>query len=177
MKISTLLLMVASLMAQGPITSYEDFKLGNQEIIYQRIFEEEGITYSKLEDYYKTLSYVSNIEVNANELHFDVSDLTVDYLKFQFSQVNTPLIMQTGKYSGQVSVGIKDGRYRVTLNQMQVTGEIGYKSIKEKESLTGLACKNNGTQLSADWCKPNMLGLLGKAFADKLSVKHADNDW
>lgn len=177
MKISGILLMATYWVAQGPITSYEDFKLVDQEIIYQRVFEEEDISYSQLEEYYKTLPYISNIEIKTNELRFDVSDLTVDYLKFQLSQVSTPLIMQTGKYSGKVSVGIKDGRYRITVSQLQVTGEIGYKSIKEKESLTSLACKNNGTQLSADWCKPNMLGLLGKAFADKLSLKHADNDW
>jgi hypothetical protein len=28
-----------------------------------------------------------------------------------------------------------------------------------------------------DWCRPNMLGLLDKAFNDKLELKSDDDDW
>ncbi len=158
-------------------SSYENFKLVDQEIVYQAIFEKEGISYVELEKYYTKNKHISGIKITANEMTFDVNDLTVDYLKFQFSQVQTPLILQTGKYSGKISVSIRDGRYRVTFNQIMVTGEIGYKSIKEKEPLTGLCSKSNGTQLSQDWMKPNTLGLLGKAFADNFEVKTTDDDW
>lgn len=159
------------------VTSYEDFKLQDQEIIYQAVFQGEDVTYAKLEEQYKKNKLFSNIKVNTNAITFTVNDLTVDYLKFQFSQVQTPLILQTGKFSGLVSVAIRDGRYRVTFNKIMVTGEIGYKSIKEKEPLTGLCSKNNGTQLSQDWMKPNTLGLLGKALADNFEFKVVDDDW
>lgn len=174
---------VACLVAFTPLIGYsqtieyEDFKLQAQEIIYQAVFHGENVTYAKLEEQYKKNKQFSGIKVNANEITFNVKDLTVDYLKFQFSQVQTPLILQTGKFSGQVSVAIRDGRYRVTFNKIMVTGEIGYKSIKEKEPLTGLCSKNNGTQLSQDWMKPNTLGLLGKAFADNFELKVTDDDW
>lgn len=158
-------------------TSYEDFKLIDQEIVYQAVFQKEGVSYAVLEENYKKNKHISNIKVAANEMTFDVNDLTVDYLKFQFSQVETPLILQTGKFSGKGSVSVRDGRYRVTFDKIMVTGEIGYKSIKEKEALTGLCSKSNGTQLSQDWMKPNTLGLLGKAFADNFEVKDTDDDW
>lgn len=171
------LLSFISVIGFSQATEYEDFKLQDQEIIYQAIFQNENVTYAKLEEQYKKNKQFSNIKISANEITFNVNDLTVDYLKFQFSQVQTPLILQTGKFSGQASVAIKDGRYRVTFRQIMVTGEIGYKSIKEKEALTGLCSKNNGTQLSQDWMKPNTLGLLGKAFADNFELKVTDDDW
>ncbi len=161
----------------GQAVEYEDFKLVDQEIIYQAVFQDEQVTYAKLEEQYKKNKSFSNIKIAANGITFDVNDLTVDYLKFQFSQVQTPLILQTGKFSGKCSVSIREGRYRVTFNKIMVTGEIGYKSIKEKEPLTGLCSKNNGTQLSQDWMKPNTLGLLGKALADNFEFKMKDDDW
>ena len=171
------LLQVLVLSAFAQTTTYEDFKLADQEIIYQPVFQSEGVTYAKLEEYYKKSKNFSNIKISANEMTFNVSDLTVDYRKFQLSQVETPLILQTGKFSGQAAVSIREGRYRVTFKSIMVTGEIGYKSIKEKEPFTGLCSKSNGTQLSQDWLKPNHLGLLGKAFADAFELKATDDDW
>lgn len=168
--------------AQGN-TSYGNFKLVDQEIIYQKIFLQDSATAGKLSEYYKTLPYLSNVQQNGDEITFDMNDLTIDYKKFQFTQVGTPSIIQTGKYSGKATVGIKDGKYRITLNTLQLTGDIGYKKINEKENLTSFAAKNSGTILAQDWCRPNMLGLLDQSFTDKLQFvekakkKKDDSDW
>lgn len=159
-------------------TSYGNFKLVDQEIIYQKVFEQDSITPVKLEAYYKTLPYVTNLTTKEDGIEFDVNDMTVDYKKFQFSQVATPAIIQTGKYSGKVSIGVKEGRYRVTVKSIQLTGDNVYKKITTKENLTTYSTKNNGTILHPDWCRPNQLGLLDKAFTDRLTYKGTeDNDW
>lgn len=159
-------------------TAYGNFKLADQEIIYQKVFEQDSITPAKLETYYKTLPYVANLTAKSDGVEFDVNDMTVDYKKFQFSQVATPAIIQTGKYSGKVSVSVKDGRYRVTVKTIQLTGDNVYKKITAKEPLTTYATKNNGTILHPDWCRPNQLGLLDKAFTDRLQYKGSeDGDW
>jgi hypothetical protein len=164
-------------------TSYGNFKLVDQEIIYQKIFLHDSVTVVKLTEYYKTLPYLANVEQSGDEVTFDFNDITVDYKKFQFTQVGTPNIIQTGKYSGKAAVGVKDGKYRITLSSIQLTGDIGYKKINAKENLTSFAAKNNGTILAQDWCRPNMLGLLDQAFTDKLQLveakkKKKDNsDW
>ena len=163
--------------AQAQPLSYGNFKLGDQEIIYQKVFVQDSITPAKLEEYYKTLSYVSNITTTGDGVQFEVNDIIVDYKKFQFKQMDTPPIIQTGKYSGKVSVVTKDGKYRVTFQSMQVTGDIGYKKITNKDKLTSYACKNSGTVLAQDWCRPNMLGLLDKAFTDKLQYVKKDDDF
>jgi hypothetical protein len=176
------LLSLCSYIAGAQAVSYGSFKVSAEEIVYQKIFAEDSATVPSLEAYYKALPYVSNLVAESGNVQFDVSDIRVDYKKFEFSQMNTPSIIQTGKYSGHVSIGIKDGKYRVTVQSIMVTGDIGYKKITTPESLTNYACKNSGTILAPDWCRPNMLGLLDKAFTDKLQYipqkkKVAKEEW
>jgi len=166
----------------GQSTSYGNFKVSEQEIIYQKVVPLDSITAEKLEAYYKTLPYVSNLNLKENGVEFEVNELTIDYKKFQFTQVATPPVIQTGKYSGSVDVSVKDGKYRITFHTIVLTGDIGYKKITAKEKLTSFACKNNGTVLAQDWCRPNMLGLLDLAFTDKLQYvevakKKINDDW
>ena len=158
-------------------TTFGDFKLVEQEIIYQKVFTADSITVSKLSEYYKALPFVANLSATGDEIQFEVNDIPVDYKKFQFAKAATPQIMQTGKFSGKVSVGVKDGRYRVTVQSIQLTGNIEYKMINEKDNLTRYATKNSATILSPDWCKPSMLGLLSQAFTDKLQFKKTGDDW
>ncbi len=182
MKTLTILLVLFQLAVCAQPVTYGNFKLSDQEIIYQKIVPLDSITISKLEQFYKTLPYVSNLKMEDGKVSFDVSDLTVDYKKFQFTQVGTPSIIQTGKYSGAVEVGVKDSKYRITFHTIQLTGDIGYKKITARDKLTSYACKNNGTVFAQDWCRPNMLGLLDQAFTDKLQFVDGDKkkiteDW
>jgi hypothetical protein len=157
--------------------SFQNFKITEQEIIYQKVFMQDSITAPLLETYYKTVPFFKNIVATSDGLTFTIEDLIIDYRKFQFSQVGTPPIMQTGKFSGKVAVGVKDGKYRVTFQSIQLTGDIGYKKITEKDNLTNYACKNSGTILSQDWCRPNMLGLLDQALTDKFLFRKIKDDW
>jgi hypothetical protein len=179
--ISCVLLFLVSLYAQGQPTSYGNFKVADQEIIYQKISVADSITPAKLQAYYSALPYISKIEVQQDGLSFEVTDIIVDYKKFQFSQVNLQPIMQTGRFSGSVVIGVKNGKYRLTMRSIQITGDMGYKKITARENLTNYATKNSGTVLSTDWCKPNMLGLLDQSFSDKLlyveKKKKDDGDW
>lgn len=177
-----LLALLPTLSVSAQNTTYQNFKLVDQEIIYQKVTVQDSVTLDKLADYYKTLPYISKVEKVGNEIRFDVNDLIVDYKKFQFTQVATPNIIQTGRYSGKAYVGVKDGRYRLTVQSIQLTGNIGYKNITTKDNLTNYAAKNNGTVLAPDWCRPNMLGLLDQAFTDKLQYieterKKDTGDW
>src|SRR5688572_13300233 len=176
-KILTLVMVAAANLAFAQAVSYGDFKTADQEIIYQKVIANDSITIAKLEAYYKKQTYISNLEVKPEGIQFDMNDINVDYKKFQYSQVNTHIVMQTGKYSGKVTVGVKDGKYRITVKSILFTGNLGYKMITEKDNLTRYATKNSGTIMAEDWCKPNMLGLLNKAFTDKLELKETSSEW
>jgi hypothetical protein len=177
-RVVLLIMIMVSSLANAQSVTYGNFKLADQEIVYQKVFTQDSINATLLEEYYKTLPFVSNVETTADGVQFEVNDIVVDYKKFQFKPLDTPPIIQTGKYSGKVSVAAKGGKYRVTFQSIQVTGDIGYKKITARENLTNYACKNNGTVLAQDWCRPNMLGLLDKAFTDKLEyVGKKKEEW
>lgn len=163
-------------------TSYGNFKVSSQELIYQKVFLHDSATVENLAEYYGSLPFISDVAMSNGELTFSMNDLVVDYKKFGLSQVSTPPIIQTGKYSGKVNVSVKDGKYRVTVSDIKLTGDIGYKKITSKENLTSYACRDNGTYISGDWTKPNTLGLLDKAFTDNLEYREkprhdGDDDW
>ena len=173
---------LASLSAFAQVTSYGNFRIDNQQLVYQKIFLNDSSTVDKLADFFSAQPFVSNLERSDGEIKFRINDLTVDFKKFGFNEVTTATIIQSGKFSGDVSVDVKDGKYRVTAFNLQLTGNIVYKRITSKESLTPYACRDSGTSISPDWTKPNTLGLLDKAFTDKFRLLEnggikKDSDW
>ena len=171
-----LALIPCALLAQS--TEYGDFKIVNTEIVYQKVFIQDSVTNAKLAEFLKTVPNVSNVQVESDGVHADLIDFIVDIKKFKFTQVATPTIIQTGRYSGKIKVDSKVGKYRVILTSIQVKGDIGYKKILSPESLTNYACTNSGTIISRDWCKPNTLGLLDQALTDRFTfLDKPDADW
>jgi hypothetical protein len=160
-------------------TTYGDFKIVNTEIIYQKVFEQDSTTLEKLESFLKGAADVSNVERSGASITASLADLSVDYKKFSFAQVGTPPIIQTGRFSGKITAEAKDNKYRITVEQITMKGDIGYKKIPDYESMTNYACMNSATILSRDWCRPNMLGLLDQAFTDRFTYQEENKtkDW
>jgi hypothetical protein len=148
-------------------STYGNFKLDEQELIYQKIFPQDSITLQKLAEYFGKQPFVSNLDVNDTRLVFDLNEFVVDYKKFGFSPVSTFTLMQTGKFYGGVTISVRDGKYRVTLRSIEFTGDLGSKKVTTREPLTKYACRDNGTYISNDWTKANSLSLFDKALTDK----------
>lgn len=172
-------LCIPSLVQAQQTTSYGAFKIDNVEIIYQKVLTHDSATTEKLVEYFKTVPQVSNVQTNNGTITADLTDLTVDYRKFQFAQVNTPPIIQTGKFSGKVKIESKANKYRVSVTSIVMTGSMGYKKIASPEPMTNYATANSGTLISREWCKPTMLGLLDQAISDVFQYKQPekDSDW
>jgi hypothetical protein len=171
-----LALIPCALLAQS--AEYGSFKILNTELIYQKVFTQDSVTTAKMTAFLKTVPNVSNVSAAGDIIIADLTDMTVDYKKFKFDQVAVPPIIQTGKFSGKLRVESKPGKYRVILTSIQMKGDIGYKKIANYENLTNYATTNSGTIVSPNWCKPNTLGLLEKAFTDRFTfLDKPDADW
>ena len=179
MKHFVYLLLLCPSLVLAQATEYGNFKIVETEIIYQKVFFQDTISTDQLMEFMKTVPELKNVSLAGDGVTADLSDLVVDYKKFQFSQVAVPPIIQTGRYSGKVTAESKDGKYRITLRSIQMKGDIGYKKILQPENLTNYACQNSGTILHREWCKPNTLGLLDKAITDKFTYREAkkNSDW
>lgn len=177
--ISLLLIFAMPFVLVAQSMEYGNFKIVETELIYQKVFHQDSITADKLMEFLKSAPGVTNVESVDGKVTADLTELIVDYKKFQFSQVSVPAIIQTGRYSGKLTADVKPGKYRVTLKSIQMTGDIGYKKIPAPESLTRYACGNSGTVLQRDWCKPNTLGLLDMAVTDRFLYRDIkkDEEW
>ena len=171
-----LILVPCALLAQT--TEYGSFKILNAEIIYQHVFTQDSVSTEKLVSFLQNVPGVSDVQVAGQAVTATLTDFTVDYKKFGFAQVATPTLIQTGRYSGNIRVDGKAGKYRVTISGLLVRGDAGYKKINNNEPLTAYATTTSGTQLNRDWCKPNTLGLLDKALTDRFTfLQQSGNDW
>jgi hypothetical protein len=163
-------LFLLSAVASGAFSqasTYGNFKLDEQELIYQKIFTQDSITLEKLSEYFGKHSFVGNLNVDDTRLAFDLNEFVVDYKKFGFSPVSTFTLLKTGKFYGTVTISVRDGKYRVTVRNIEFTGDLGSKTVTTREPLTKYACRDNGMYISSDWTKPNSLALLDKALTDK----------
>ena len=73
MKLLTVFFLLTTTVVYGQQTSFGNFKVMEQEIIYQKIVPLDTITAAKLEAYYKSLPYVSNLKLNENSVEFEVN--------------------------------------------------------------------------------------------------------
>lgn len=172
-----LLLAVVPFLAFSQNTGFGNFKIEDQQLIFQQVFTQDSVTAARLEEFYKAQPNISGVKQADGKVTFDITDLTVDFRKYQFRQVDVPTLIQTGKYAAKGVAEAREGRYRVTLTDIKVIGDAGYRKVTTLEPLTTFACKNSGTVMNPDWCKPNTLGLLEKVFSDKVryeSTKKSD---
>lgn len=179
MRILILMALFAPLLSQAQPTAYGDFKIANTEIVYQKIFERSSVTLEELDSLLKTSPGVGDVTMSEGSLSAKLTDFVVDYRKFKFPQVSTPPIIQTGRFSGSITAEAKDGRYRITLEQIMMKGDIGYKDIPQPEPMTNYACTKSATVLASDWCRPNLLGVLNQALDDCFTYKMSasSTDW
>ncbi|MFO7258769.1 MAG: hypothetical protein DIU61_013790 [Bacteroidota bacterium] len=170
-------LMAMSLPALAQSTSYGDFKIFENRIIYQHVFDCTSMTVEQLDSVLRATPNVSDVAVKEGAITATLSDFVVDYKKFKFPQVGTPHIIQTGRFGAKLTAQVRDGRYRITLDDITMKGNIGYKNITEPELMTEYATIKSATLLAQDWCRPNMLGLLNKALNDLFTCKSDPTEW
>lgn len=179
MRIFFVLALVLPLTSMAQTTSYGDFRIVNSAIVYQRIFDRSSVTLAELDSLLKTSQGIGNVTVSDGSLSATLTDFIVDYKKFEFPQVSTPPIIQTGRFSGKITAEVKDGRYRITFENITMKGDIGYKEIPAPEPMTNYACIKGVTAIAADWCRPNMLGVFNQALNDcfTYTMSASRSDW
>jgi hypothetical protein len=171
--------MVLALPAMAQSSSYGDFRIFENKVIYQHVFDCSAMTLEQLNSVLRSTPGVTNVGVKDGAITATLTDFVVDYKKFKFPQISTPPIIQTGRFGGRLTAQVRDGRYRITLEEITMKGNIGYKNIPEPEPMTEYATIKSATLLSQDWCRPNMLGLLNQALNDHFTCKSdpTASDW
>src|SRR4051812_29209975 len=90
-----ILLLVTVVSSQAQTRTYGNFKIDNQQLIYQKVFLNDSITEEKLGDYLVSLPFVSDFDRSNGEIKFKIHDFIVDFKKFQFNEVTASTIIQS----------------------------------------------------------------------------------
>ena len=99
--------------ASAQALNYGNFRVEEQLLIYQKVFNQDSVTVERLATYFGKQSFAAELKAGQESLEFSIKDLVVDYRKFGFSQVSTPPVIQTGRFSGRVTISVKEGKYRM----------------------------------------------------------------
>src|SRR5258708_23737018 len=76
-KIALALATQISCVAYAQTVSFGNFKVAEQEIIYQKVFQQDSITVPSLEKFYKIVTVVSGITAAPDGLPFNLTHLTI----------------------------------------------------------------------------------------------------
>src|SRR5690606_25707965 len=104
-------LMVVSLPGLAQPSTYGDFRIFENRIIYQHVFDCSYMTVEQLDSVLRATPSVKDVQLNEGTLTATLSDFVVDYKKFKFPQMATPHIIQTGRSRGKLTIQVRDGRY------------------------------------------------------------------
>ncbi|MEJ1224071.1 hypothetical protein [Sediminicola sp. 1XM1-17] len=108
-----IILLVASLRLNGQ--EIHSFKIENNHIEWQKIFESQLLK-SDIEKIIKEKGIFKNITFEEELLDGEIENISPDYQGAGKSSWNTSFYVQNSSISGTFHIDFKDGRYRVTLN-------------------------------------------------------------
>src|SRR5690606_26647699 len=151
-------LLVVSLPGHAQPSTYGDLRLCENRVIYKHVFDCTYVTVEQLDSTLRATPIGKDVQLNEGTLTATLSDFVVDYKKFKSPQMGTPHIIQTGRFGGKLTIQVRDGRCRITLDDITMKGNIGYKNITAPEPMTAYATIKSATLLAQDWCRPNKIG-------------------
>lgn len=99
------------------LNAQHDFKIESNDLYWQKVYESD-LTKEDILTALKTSGKFENVESIGNSI-------VADILKFPLdlggrSRMNFPIYMTTSNFIGKVTIDFKDGRYRVTVRNIQL---------------------------------------------------------
>ncbi len=177
MKILTLTILSLVVLLQDE-QQIHNFYLEKQSVQYKKAFELEdtndSVMVEKLNTYLPTVSGLTNIQYNGNVFTGRIEKLTVDYKKYG-GKWGTTWIALNHPMNGNLTIQVKDNRYRVIITDMEFISASPYIVI----DVNSAATKKRGTELTTNKTVSQGLEYLDKYFTDKFTIteQQLDDDW
>lgn len=187
--LTCLLLLASAVTFSQTSVSYRSFHIENKEILWLQVFHEEhaDIDLSKsIFDHLRNKSWIKNLRYEQSTLVAEIHDYRPDYKRYGGKFTNTSSVVRTGKFSGNVRIDFKEGKYRVVLEgitykALQSSTGSGKATIEQHEvygTLNDFAMNN----LRTGFKKRNHVNLdiLHSSFKDSFTIKLnqlIDEDW
>lgn len=119
MRIILLILTIFCFKSYSQVLEFENYKLENGNLIWQKIYETE-LTNDDLLKSFKTSGIIKEIEKSENTIIGIIENLDIDYKGFGNTEMNTAMYISRSYFKSFVLIEMKEKRYRITLKEMKL---------------------------------------------------------
>lgn len=112
-----LFIFIGLILASLTFAQIENFSVANRQITWQKIFSTE-LKFEELGSTLENNGLFYDIIKDDNSIRFKFKDHKIDYKGFGKTLMSTPNYIAGGQYAGNGIVDYKDGKYRVTINNI-----------------------------------------------------------
>lgn len=161
----------------GQKTEFLNYKLtDSKELLWQKIYESE-LSIEELENYFKSIPFTSELKSKNDKLIGRSFKTTISNVKKQSMMARQP-------YTSFVTIDIKDGKYRVTIQDLQFdpietsvySGGIGISS-DVNGTWEDLAVRDKHYELRNNDTAKRFLTTLHDDLNDIFTIKEIDDEW
>lgn len=156
------------------ITEYANFKVINNDVIFQAVFD-STVRAEDCLTYLQSLTSVSQAKQIDDYITAEFSNLSIDFRLLGRKWGSTPIVFTGYTVNGNIRVDFKDDRYRVTITGLELVEIRTNYTRPFYES----ALKRNRQEIRSSWATDNLLGLYDEYFRYYFRVKLTtlSDDW
>lgn len=158
--------------------SVNNFTVKDNEIIWQKVYD-TPLSFQALTDVIKSSGLISNIQVAENKISGELKPIDADFKAAGYSEMLTPMYVSRSHIAGFMNIDYKEGKYRVTLNKIELTQKYsdGLSQLGEKSTLDSYGLKNSKTEFTNGFKKSPSI-ILNYSSDKKFHLKaEQKSDW
>ncbi len=178
MRTILLILIIICFKSYSQELEFENFKLENGNLIWQKVYETE-LSNDDLLKSFKTSGIIKNLDDLENSITGTIENLDLDYKGFGNTEMNTAMYISRSYFKSFVLIELKDGKYRITLKEMKLVQKYsdGLNEEGEISKLKDYAIKNNNSDFRKTFVK-SPSGILNYTFDKIFEIKKKKkSDW
>ncbi len=176
MKKLLLILMIVCFKGYSQDLKYENFKLENGNLIWEKIYKSE-LSKIDLIRSLKTSGIIKDFKETENYITGYIEHLILDYKGFGNSEMRTAAYISGNYLRSFVLVEFKSGKYRVTLKEIKLSKRFKDKTSDHGEinELKYYAIKSNNLKFRTSF-KKSPSGILNYTFDKIFNITNKTND-
>lgn len=173
-----LILIICCFITQNTI-SQNNFKVSNNNITWQKVFNTDSITDNQLIKFINTKPKIINVNYLDNQITAEIEGDEIDYKKYGGKTMSTLTILNH-KLHAKVLIEIKQNKYRVTVQNITFIDDWSMNSLNafadNTSTLKEYVLKKNGAIKQG---KTIIKGLdyLNQHFIETFAFTKSNNDW
>lgn len=114
------------------IFAQENFLIEDHNLVWQKVHNTEKTT-EEIINFFQNSGFFTNIIINNNQLTAEFNNLTPEYKKAGYGDMEAPIYIVSSYLSGFLLVEFKDGKYRTTIKSINLIQKFNSPTTRQGE--------------------------------------------